>query len=416
MSVFARFNRTLAVSLATFLVLVGLINWVVDPYRVWPFVSLRHFNAAKPEADSMEEMFKPIAITRTKPQVLFLGSSRVVFGLNPASPALAHNTGSVYNLGLPGGNLHAIRRNFEHALYNDSRIHTVFLGLDFFAFSVTSELPASYREERLGRHGISPRDTVTTLFTIDALLASIRTVISNLRSPDYQGYYPNGMYTAIDMRRQVAREGMPRRFRLSLQMYLGKDHLGGFALSEAAFTELSRIVALAREHHVHLIVFINPVHAVLLETIRATGNWDDYLRWRRRVAAITAYRDFSGYNPVTTEPIAFTMHNYWDISHYRTSVGDLILHRLLHGPSGALGPSWGTLVRADSVNARAAILEAQRNRWVQGNRALVNWVAGSARSHQVPMPKKPSTGKDGAQIAISKSLERMPKATPASIR
>ncbi|HET8700350.1 MAG TPA: hypothetical protein VFL97_01645 [Nitrococcus sp.] len=407
MRAFTHFNRTLVISLAIFLTLVGLINLAVDPYRVWDFISLRHFNAAKPEADSMEEMFKPIAMTRIKPQVLFLGSSRVVFGLNPASPELS-GLGSAYNLGLPGGNLHAIRRNFEHALYNDSHIRMVFLGLDFFTFSTANELPPpSYRDDRLNRHGISPHDAIITLFTMDALLASLQTIISNLRSPDYQGYYPNGMFTAIDMRHQVEREGMPRRARLSLAMYLGKHHLGGFVLSQAAFTELSQIVALAHKHHVRLIVFINPVHAVLLEAIRATGNWNNYLHWRQRLAAITAYWDFSGYNPITTEPIAFTMHYYWDISHYRAPVGDLILHCLLHGPGNGRG-TWGVLVHQGDTNARASALESQRNLWIRNNIAVTHWVAVSARTHQVSMPPKEG------QVAASIPLKQTSQVTPAA--
>jgi len=56
--------------------------------------------------------FKAIEVTQTK--TIFLGSSRVEYGLDPTHPSLVNK--QCLQLGLPGPTMYEVRRYFEHSL------------------------------------------------------------------------------------------------------------------------------------------------------------------------------------------------------------------------------------------------------------------------------------------------------------
>jgi hypothetical protein len=121
-------------------------------------------------------LFKAVDVTRLRPATIFLGSSWAAFGLDPHHRAFAGKN-AVYNLALYGGQPLLMRRYFEHALFNHPGLKTVILGADFFVLSKKVEPPDGYSESRLDRASIDWADTINTLFSIDAFVASVRTVI-----------------------------------------------------------------------------------------------------------------------------------------------------------------------------------------------------------------------------------------------
>ncbi|MEO1201569.1 MAG: hypothetical protein AAFX10_02600 [Pseudomonadota bacterium] len=210
------------------------------------------------------------------------------------------------------------------------------------------------------------------LLTLDAFRASLATVASNRRDPDYQPYHDNGQLTAIDMRNNVERQGMLRRFRMSLDLYLNSPtRFNGFTWSEAALEELYRIVEICRSRGIDLKVIVPPTHAAHAESIRARGLWNQYERWKRRLAAVTPYWDFSGYNRVTMEPLAEQMSNYWDISHYRSSVGDVMLSRIFSDGPDAPADGFGWRVTEENVERALDDAVAAREDWRADNGELL---------------------------------------------
>jgi len=76
--------------------------------------------------------------------------------------------------------------------------------------------------------------------------------------------------------------------------------------------------------------------------------------------------DFSGYSSITTEPLPRLgsreeMKYYWDSSHFKSGVGDLVLERVFAtGPvADAVPPDFGVLLDADTLEAA---LSSQRAR------------------------------------------------------
>lgn len=86
------------------------------------------------------------------------------------------------------------------------------------------------------------------------------------------------------------------------------------------------IKQICTENNIELIVFINPIHHKTYEA----NNLDEFDTFKRELAKITPYYDFSGLNRITTND-----YYYYETSHYRPIVGDMIIHRIFDMPKDA---------------------------------------------------------------------------------
>jgi hypothetical protein len=102
---------------------------------------------------------------------------------------------------------------------------------------------------------------------------------------------------------------------------------GTFHGAEAAGS-VREFLALAESHGVEVILFFNPMHYKTY----LSRDFDLYLEFKRMVAAVAGFYDFTGFNRFSVD------NRYWkETSHYTTLVGDAmveILHGAPPGPSG----------------------------------------------------------------------------------
>jgi len=362
------------------LLLVTSLNLVVDPYGVWRLVTLPGINTSKSERRDQNYLFKAADLIHRRPQVLLMGSSRAAFGLNPAHPAFtALGLGPVYNAALTGGHMHAQQQYLSYAIEHDPDLKLIVWGLDFFAFSESTRLAPTFREDRLAQGRLPWSDVAAVLGSLDALQASALTVLSNLRRPGYQPYYDNGQLTAMDMAEQVARKGMKARFDQSLKLYLNSPaRLPTYKDSPAAWQALEQVLQLAEQHGVEVRLFVSPVHAAMLEAIRQRGRWGEYHAWLQRLSTLASYCDFALPVALTTEPIGDGVRNYWDVSHYRSAVGDRLIDCLF---SEVARCNWGApaQVTAENVVWHLAALDARMVAWEAGHPKDVAFVVARRR-------------------------------------
>ncbi|NEQ62463.1 MAG: hypothetical protein F6K53_35770, partial [Moorea sp. SIO4A1] len=110
------------------------------------------------------------------------------------------------------------------------------------------------------------------------------------------------------------------------------------------------------------------------ESLRVTRLWPVFEEWKRRLVEITPVWDFSGYNSITTEAISEEMKNYWDSSHYREEVGDLILNRLFSYQAHTVPEDFGVLITPDNVESHLGKVRNERESWAETNGDLVKLV------------------------------------------
>lgn len=122
---------------------------------------------------------------------------------------------------------------------------------------------------------------------------------------------------------------------------------------EETLTTLKELKSLAETHGIEITFFFHPIY----QTTYMDNDAEELDAFKRQLAAITDYYDFSGLNAVTQAPQC-----YYESSHYRPSVGDKIVDRIYgNAPESANG--FGAYVTASTVDAHLAQLAAQRGPW-----------------------------------------------------
>ena len=135
------------------------------------------------------------------------------------------------------------------------------------------------------------------------------------------------------------------------------------------FEALRRLVRQSRGADTTTLLFINPYHAEYLILLDAAGLWPKFEAWKRHLGELARAEgvplwDFSGFDQYSTEsvdalPVSGTsLEWFWEPSHYRRELGDLILTNIwrAHCPqNGANAPRYG--VRLDGRGDAAVDLE-----------------------------------------------------------
>ncbi|MBQ9549191.1 MAG: hypothetical protein IJU87_00120 [Lachnospiraceae bacterium] len=121
---------------------------------------------------------------------------------------------------------------------------------------------------------------------------------------------------------------------------------------EEGLDEIREIVELCRENDINLRVFTNPLNGYTYQKDIANG----YIIFLKKLAAVTPYWNFSGFNDVTLD-----MTNYYETSHFSPAVADSIIDRIYNDKvdKELLKQGYGMYVTEENVDELTDILYAQ---------------------------------------------------------
>ena len=357
---------------------LAALNYVADPYGIYHYGRPGDWVKSRPSIRLLERLHKAHAIRDAKAETLLLGNSRVIVGLDPQHPALPQPG---YNLGIGAADIYECQRYLQHAIALH-RPQLVLLAIDKGMFTADAAPEGDFDEARLSvRADGQPNpawqraDVPDTLFSLNAVLASATTLAARgprvtyahgLRDEALMKPYLSTAKVLVENERWKA---MSRKFELL-------DATG----HNAQFDAFRTILRLCTSAGIEIRVFTNPLHAAMLDI--EYGDGDGFGSWLQQVAAVIAeesaaggraipFWNFYGYNPITTEPFPdksqpkSTLQNYWEISHYRKPIGDLILSRVMgHGdPRLEALPTFGRRVTAETAAQDIQRIAAERGQW-----------------------------------------------------
>lgn len=329
-----------------------LFNWLVDPFEAFDRPKVGHFNQIKTELDSQQRLYKAMAIARLKPKAIFLGSSRVLIGLDPES-LKPHIDESAYNAAFQGANFEEIYAFFEHALYHQPELKMVVIGLDFFAFNKNKKAESDFLTLNLKSPSLSLKQLNSLLFTKNATVISLATIKSNLLNNPQPLFQANGhpIVTAGDPKTNpILAMGEKEYLR---QLLNSKSWYKDYHLCEERIGLFQKLVDTCRAHGIALHVFINPCKAIYWNSLHDGNLWEQIETWKKRLAAIYTVWDFSGFNAITTDE-----SNYFDCSHYKPEIGNLILSSFFGSPS------FGHQLTLDTIEGASAQMRVDRDAWI----------------------------------------------------
>ena len=337
---------------------VGVFNLTVDPYGIYNLVVIEGVNNVKPPWDSQERMVKTLQLRKLRPKGIILGSSRTNFGLDPEHVAWKLDSRPAYNLSMANMSAEEKYRLLKYAnSLND--LKRVIIGLDFFAFNIYH--PDTILNDFLDLASITKdgdtkipslvKEFQNTLFSFTAIEESFKTIT-------YKGKQSRSLYGQhFPIYERGPRALSNRMFRLySVHLWFPNTNRKFCIYNEnkesKKFEQLGKIINFSIRNNIELKIFINPVHADLLEMMRFMDLWPLYENWKRGLVNLIAtinkdksketsisLWDFGDYNSITTEKIPLstdigkTMQGYIDVAHYKKSVGDVILDKLLTHPN-----------------------------------------------------------------------------------
>jgi hypothetical protein len=263
------------------------------------------------------------------------------------------------------------------------------VGLDFFQFVANPPAKGSFAEERLARavdgsnqplHRFA--DLGRSLFTEGALWVSGRTLAHQADEliKGQARFLRSGFDRGVDD--WVAKHGQRGAIvhkelgeiltRWPQYLSAREDRTRHRA---EAIQEFQRLCAVARAEEAAIWCYTAPTHARLVEQVHQLGLEEDWLRWRRDLAAaVDGERargldirlwDFAGFNAVTGEAVPHdgsAMRFYWEGSHFTPEVGGWILERLAGGETTAPA-GFGVELSGAAVDAHLAAEAERRAAW-----------------------------------------------------
>ena len=214
-------------------------------------------------------------------------------------------------------------------------IKQVMIGLDDFSFRVDPEL----HKKQLSRIPYKDNNFLTYF---NYLLKQPRKLDNNLDKASVYDIYGSGrpLHPEKDeiIEADIEKHVNDEKFKKPC-VYVGNR-------VKETISELIQLKELCDDNNIQLIVFINPIHAV---THRDT-DMQDFNEFKRQLAQVMDYYDFSGLNEITTNN-----YYYYETSHYRPLVGDMIVNRLFNKGNA----DFGVYVTKENVDKHLQRLEDQ---------------------------------------------------------
>jgi hypothetical protein len=340
---FRKFLKAFAIVAIIALTIVAIFNVIVDPHRTFNLVHSPRLEAAKISRGG--RIAKAEQLRRGPWDTIILGSSRVDAGIDPANPAWP--TPRTFNCGLTGLSFTEEAKVFD---FIETVVHptTVVLCLDFFHFQDAAPVSEEFALSRF-----NPQKSAAAYY-VDALWGATPTWHSILTLNNYVAKKP-AEYSELGLRiKPMAPPGQSGRAAFEYYVSHAAEswrQQGPWSGDTQCMRHFELLLRSAAQHHTRLIIVIMPVHAHDLELTRCEmGSLNAFENWKRHLVQAVANAehdapttkiplwDFTGFTGYVADPVPprndpRPMTWYWEPSHFRKELGDLLICRILNKPA-----------------------------------------------------------------------------------
>ncbi len=392
--------RILGCCLFGCLALLAIFNLLVNPLGAYPSIgltSLEHYRghfatrAAKAEA-----------LAHGHYDIILLGTSRVEMGVPVTHPAFG--SARVYDVGLVGTSLPELVDVLDFAIRHNHLKRVVF-GVDFLLFSDRRAPRADFDTSRFNPNLNTFEYHARNLFDWDATVRSwslIDRVLHHRPPPaGERGFIPRAIPAGMSQRAVFGNR--IRGFLVDPETY------GAYHYSQERLERFREIIRLCLSNDIDLTLFIPPVHALDLETVRVAGLWPIFEQWKRDATRIVAEEtrdrpiplwDFTGFKGPVAEPVpspgdrTTRMKWYIETSHFTPALGALVLNRLFNLPGQSDDDSFGTPLTPANIEDHLTQLRDDREKYAAAYPDEIAWVEQIALHKDENRRRKAATAED----------------------
>lgn len=249
---------------------------------------------------------------------LIIGSSRV--GSLQATTANRYVRGAkFYTMPFPEGVPYDYYHHIKYILDSGIQIKHVCIGFDDFSFTIH---PQSHLKS-LSTYPYPPAIGKSLYaFMLKALIRKPNLIVAR----NYIKYRKNTSRKVAKIQKDIIVKEYLDYYKTHRKEIFSKSYpqiSPFFDYSDESIDEIKKLLALCRENGIEFSVFINPVY----KNNYLDSKLDLFFRFKKNLASITPYYDFSGLNSINRNDV-----NYTEPIHYKVYIGDMMLARIYGTP------------------------------------------------------------------------------------
>lgn len=320
-----------SIVLVVLLIIMGY-NYMTDKSGLFN----QDFSRPRPEPNQHFVKLRYILDNKNKYNAYCFGSSRV----GNIDLTMIKNGKKYYNMTYSQGLPQEWAEDIKLMLRNHVSISQIILGIDDFSFRVD---PREHEKQYLR---IPYRESNWKTYLTFLLKRPSKPMIADETDSIFDIYNSGRpLHAQVDEKIESDVDTHMRSPRFNEVSYYKKTYIPETMLA------IKEIKEMAVSNGIDLIVFINPIH----QATYLANDINEFNSFKRELAGVTNYYDFSGLNQITTNN-----YNYYETSHYRPLVGDLIIRRIFETPSNSESP-FGVYVTASTIENHIFNLEKEVN-------------------------------------------------------
>lgn len=323
--------KIVATTILLFIV-ISILNTTCNPYTTYQKDNLY---SRDPNQNFLKISY--LLEHKNKYDSFIFGSSRV----GKINPLLLKN-GRFYNMTYSEGLPYEHLQNIKLLLSKGIKIKNIYIGLDDFSYEVDPNI--HYSEPMRKLHYLASGESILSFWSF------YHNVSINYLFKKRTEYYDINT-TGMPVIPKHIDENIEKNVFAHIQekKFFEPTHYSGHRI-EKTIKELQEIHDICIKHQIHLIFFFNPIHI----TTYMDTDFLNLTLFQKKLSNIQPFYDFSGINNVTTNN-----YYYYETSHYRLKVGNMIAIRL----NGDNNTSFGILVNKQNINSHIEQLNFNRYQW-----------------------------------------------------
>ena len=311
---------------------IASLNIIYNPYTTYQNDNLY---SREPNQNFLKVRY--ILEHKNKYDSFIFGSSRV----GKINPLLLTN-GKFYNMTYSEGLPYEHLKNIQLFLAQGINIKNIYIGLDDFSYEVDPKRHENQPMRKL--HYLASHESFFDFWTLYKNISLTYLIQQRI------GYYDLNN-TGMTIVPEIVEENIENNkvSYVAQEKFLHPCHYEGNRIRNT-LSELEQIHEICKNHHINLVLFINPIH---IKTYLDT-NFSNFQAFKKQLVNIQSYYDFSGINEITTNN-----YFYYETSHYRVKVGNIIANRI----NGQSNITFGNYVTSQNIESHLAKLRAERAAW-----------------------------------------------------
>lgn len=298
-----KFLLKIAPFVAVILLLEIALPIVVDPYNVFHWRNIRD-NGVEPNKNFIKMSY--ILENPDRFDSFVFGSSRVEF-LDVTRLTDGNYYNMCYSEGLPAEHY----ENLKILIANGIIPKNVLMGVD----NISCFVPPSWHEGQHYRIAYPEKNKLgfyANYLNFSMITSSLSTILNHV--PD-DPYWADRFYETGSASRQHRMEND-----WSNDAPYWSPYYENYIYE--AIEDIKSVIELCEEYDINLTIFTNPIYKTTYEKSYYYG----YGTFLAMLGELTDFYNFSGKNDITTN-----QDNYWETSHYKMEVGDLMIDFMKNG-------------------------------------------------------------------------------------